>query len=192
MIEEKRQEVERLKREIPYELLGKSLSFSPFFPKDAAGLKKQGTNANILGFVDSAGGIARALEHEALGAAGLFLDTDLDTLGLIKRHTQGILISGELIVDNYQVLRSLVFGADLITLRNVLPKKELKEFLDFARRLAMDAVFVVQDLSDLKTAVFIGADVLYLKDPALVSSTPNSKTLILESPTPAADCVIVR
>ena len=57
-------------------------------------------------------------------------------------------------------MESLVYGADFILLiAKALSKNELKNLLEFAHRLGLEALVETHDKEDIKNAIFAGAEI---------------------------------
>lgn len=175
-----KEELEKKKKALPYDMLGRSLSANPFFPKDVkTALKRQNKEINIIAEVKKASpskGIIRenfdplniALNYEKSGAKAISVLTEpfffqgaLENLSIIRRYTQIPLLRKDFIFDEYQILEALVYGADFILLiATMLSTKELKKLLEFTRHLGLEALVEIHDKEDLTKAIFAGADII--------------------------------
>ncbi|MBT8343287.1 MAG: indole-3-glycerol phosphate synthase TrpC, partial [Sulfurovum sp.] len=170
IIKKTKSDLEKRKIEYPEEWLGRSLSFNPFVPKDVKGALRS-TEENpyrIIAEVKKASpskGIIRenfdpveiAQAYEKGGADSLsiltephFFKGDKEYLGMVRRYVNIPLLRKDFIVDKYQVLEALAFGADYILLiAMALSRKELKELHDYARHLGLDVLVEVHNKTDL-------------------------------------------
>lgn len=178
--EKTKQDLKERKKKLPYDMLGRSLSSNPFFPKDVKkALKRIEKEIKIIAEVKKASpskGVIRenfdplniALNYEKNNAAAIsvltephFFEGALENLSLIRRYTKLPLLRKDFIFDEYQILEALVYGADFILLiAKMLSTKELKKLLEFTRHLGLEALVEIHDKEDLSKAIFAGADII--------------------------------
>lgn len=172
--------LEKRKKDLPYDMLGRSLAASPFFPKNVhKALKREQEEVKIIAEVKKASpskGVIRAefdplsiaLNYEKNGAAAVsvltepyFFQGELENLSIIRRYTQIPLLRKDFIFDEYQLLEALVYGADFVLLiAKILSAKELRKLLEFARHLGLEALVEIHDKEDLSKAILAGADII--------------------------------
>lgn len=195
-IKQSKIELEKRKKIFSYDMLGRSLSSNPFFPKE---VKKnlQRINGEIK-FIS----IIKEDKEEKLLNQALNLEKDetncalcielqpqdIQNLSLIRRYIKLPLLNKQFIFDQYQILESLVYGADFILLyAKFLNLKELKSLLEFARYLGLEALVLISDKEDLSKAIFAGADILgiyflqtfdEISYKKMISLIPNSKIIL--------------
>jgi indole-3-glycerol phosphate synthase len=181
IIQKTKEDLEKRKTDMPMDLLGKSLAYNPYQPKD---VKKalRATQENpyrVIAEVKKASpskGVIRqdfdplliAKEYEAGGADALSILTephyfqgDLEYLTAIRRYVPMPLLRKDFIVDKYQILEALVYGADFILLiAAALSQKELKELLQFAQHLGLEVLVEIHNKAELTKAIFAGADII--------------------------------
>ena len=212
--EKTKQDLQKRKKDLPYDMLGRSLASNPFFPKDVKkALKRVKKEVKIIAEVKKASpskGIIRqnfeplniALNYEKNKACAVsvltephFFKGSLNYLSLIRRYTKLPLLRKDFIFDEYQILEALVYGADFVLLiAKMLSLKELKNLLEFARHLGLEALVEIHDKDDLSKAIFAGAEIIginhrNLQDftmdmklcEKLIPNIPNSKIIIAES-----------
>lgn len=180
IFEKTKKDLEKKKKDLPYDMLGRSLSSNPFFPKDVCkALKREKNEIKIISEVKKASpskGVIRenfdplniALNYEKGGAVAISVLTEphffkgaLEYLSLIRRYTQIPLLRKDFIFDEYQILEALVYGADFVLLiAKMLSTKELKKLLEFTRHLGLEALVEIHDKEDLSKAIFAGADII--------------------------------
>ena len=215
IIRKTKDDLEKKKVEYPMEWLGRSLSFNPFLPRDVHTILKS-TPENpyrIIAEIKKASpskGIIRedfdpmviAQEYEKGGADALSILTEphwfkgnVEYLGMVRRYVPTPLLRKDFIIDKYQILEALVYGADFILLiAKALSRKELKELLEYSRHLGMEALVEVHDKTDLTKAIFAGADIIGINhrnletfemdmklSERLIPLIPNSKIIVAES-----------
>lgn len=215
ILKKTKDDLEKRKADFPFDLLGRSLSANPYSPRD---VKKALTLTNdnpykIIAEVKKASpskGVIRddfdpvkiAVEYEKGGADAFsvltephFFQGNLEYISLIRRYTKTPILRKDFIIDEYQVLEAAVYGADFILLiAKALSKNELKNLLEFARRLGLEALVETHDKEDVKNAIFAGADIIGINhrdlqtfdmhmdlSQKLIPLIPNSKIIIAES-----------
>ena len=215
IIEKTKHDLEKRKKDYPKEWLGRSLSFNPFPPRDViSALKKSDDDPyKIIAEVKKASpskGIIKedfdplkiAQIYSSNGANAISVLTephyfkgDLEYLSGIRRYVPTPLLRKDFIVDRYQILEALVYGADFILLiAKALSKKQMKELLEYTRHLGMEALVEIHDKEDLKKAIYSGADIIGINhrnldtfemdmklSEKLISLIPNSKVIVAES-----------
>jgi len=215
IIKKTKEDLEKRKVDYPLEWLGRSLAYNPFTPKDVfKALKSTKENPyRIIAEVKKASpskGIIRkdfdpmiiGQAYEKGGADSLsiltephFFKGDKEYLGMVRRYTSIPLLRKDFIVDKYQVLEALAFGADYILLiATALSRKELKELLNYTRHLGMEALVEIHDKKDLTKAIFAGADIIGINhrnletfemdmslSEKLIPLIPNNKIIVAES-----------
>ncbi|AXP08217.1 indole-3-glycerol phosphate synthase TrpC [Campylobacter hepaticus] len=180
ILEKTKEDLKKRKIQLPYDMLGRSLSANPFFPKDVIkSLKRVEKEIKIIAEVKKASpskGVIRqdfnplsiALNYQKAGASAIsvlteehFFHGNLEYLSLIRRYTCIPLLRKDFIFDEYQILEALVYGADFILLiAKILSMKELKKLLDFARHLGLEVLVEIHDKEDLSKAIFAGASII--------------------------------
>jgi indole-3-glycerol phosphate synthase len=215
IIKKTKADLEKRKIEFPVDWLGRSLAYNPFIPKDVhSALKSTPENPyRIIAEVKKASpskGIIRedfdpvliAKEYEKGGADSLsiltephFFQGDKEYLGMIRRYVPMPLLRKDFIVDKYQLVEALVYGADYVLLiATALSTKELKTLLEYARHLGLEALVEIHDKKDLTKAIFAGADIIGINhrnletfemdmklSETLIPLIPNSKIIVAES-----------
>ena len=215
ILKKTRADLEKRKVDYPLEWLGRSLAFNPFMPKDVkSALRSTPENPyRIIAEVKKASpskGVIRedfdpmliAQQYEKGGADSLsiltephFFQGDKEYLGMVRRYVNLPLLRKDFIVDKYQLVEALAFGADYVLLiATALGRKELKELYDYALHLGLDVLVEVHDKSDLIKATFAGADIIGINhrnletfemdmslSAKLIPLIPNGKIIVAES-----------
>jgi indole-3-glycerol phosphate synthase len=215
IIQKTREDLEVKKEQMPLEWLGRSLAYNPYAPRDVLPLLKSTKDDpyKIIAEVKKASpskGVIReefdplqiAQEYEKGGVNAIsvltephFFRGDLEYLTGIRRYVSTPLLRKDFIVDQYQVLEALVYGADFILLiAAALSKKELKDLLNYTWHLGMNALVEIHSKSDLKKAIYAGADIIGINhrdletfemdmelSTKLIPLIPNSKIIVAES-----------
>lgn len=224
IIKKTKEDLIEIKKQLPYDLLGRSLSHNPYPPRDVkVALKSTEDNPyRIISEVKKASPskgiikedfdpLATAQNYEKGGADAIsvltephFFQGSLDYLSTIRRHTKTPLLRKDFIVDKYQIMQALVYGADfLLLIACVLSTKELKTLLEFTRHLGMEALIEVHDKADLKKAISAGADIIGINHRNLktfdmdmnlcfdlIPLIPNGKIIIAESGIQNKDIIV--
>ncbi|HIP18175.1 MAG TPA: indole-3-glycerol phosphate synthase TrpC, partial [Sulfurovum sp.] len=215
IIKKTREDLEKRKVDYPVEWLGRSLAFNPFAPKDVkSALRATEENPyRIIAEVKKASpskGIIRedfdpltiAQAYEKGGADSLsvltephFFQGDKEYLGMIRRYVSIPLLRKDFIVDKYQLVEALAYGADYVLLiAMALSRKELKELYEYARHLGLDVLVEVHNKTDLVKAIFAGAEIIGINhrnletfemdmslSEKLIPLIPNGKIIVAES-----------
>jgi indole-3-glycerol phosphate synthase len=208
-------DLNRRKKEFSTDWLGRSLAFNPFVPRDIrpyltatkenpyriiAEVKKASPSKGVIR--EDFDPLAIAQEYEKGGADAISVLTEphyfkgnLEYLTGIRRYVATPLLRKDFIVDEYQILEALVYGADFILLiAKALSKKELKSLLEYTWRLGMEALVEIHDKEDLTKAIFAGANIIGINHrnldtfemdmsltEKLMPLIPNGKIIVAES-----------
>ncbi len=120
---------------------------------------------------------------------------DLEYLTGIRRYVSTPLLRKDFIVDKYQIVEALVYGADFILLiAKALSKQKLKELYDYALHLGLEVLVEIHDVDDLKKAMASGALIIGINHrnletfemdmnlcDKLIPMIPNGKIIVAES-----------
>lgn len=177
VIEKTKEDLDRKKRVLPFEILGRSLSSNPFVPREikpALTASKQ-QPYKIIAKVkqtpnkdDVFEPLQIAISFEKSGANALSVGTEpnfakgnLEYISFIRRYTQIPILRDDFIIDEYQILESCIYGADFVLLiASILSNKELKNLIEFSQRLGIEALVEVHNKDDIKKAIFAGASII--------------------------------
>ena len=215
IIKQTKEDLEKRKIEYPLEWLGRSLSFNPFVPKDVqSALRSTEENpyriiAEIKKASPSKGVIRKdfdpvliAQQYQKGGADALsiltephFFQGNTEYLGMVRRYVNLPLLRKDFIIDKYQIVEALVYGADFILLiAKALSRKELKELYEYALHVGLEVLVEVHDKADLIKAMFAGATIIGINhrnletfemdmglSEKLIPLIPNGKIIVAES-----------
>jgi len=215
IIKKTKADLEKRKVDYPMEWLGRSLAFNPFVPKDVksalrsteenpyriiAEVKKASPSKGVIRENFDPMEIAQAYEKGGADSLSIltephFFQGDKEYLGMVRRYVSIPLLRKDFIVDKYQILEALAFGADYILLiAMALSRKELKELHDYALHLGLDVLVEVHNKTDLVKAIFAGADIIGINhrnletfemdmrlSEKLIPLIPNGKIIVAES-----------
>ncbi len=215
IIEKTKYDLERRKKEFTMDWLGRSLAFNPFQPRDIkpyitatkenpyriiAEVKKASPSKGIIR--EDFDPLMIAQEYEKGGASAISVLTEphyfkgnIEYLSGIRRYVSTPLLRKDFIVDEYQLVEALAYGADFVLLiAKALSKKELKNLLEYTWRLGMEALVEIHDKEDLTKAIFAGANIIGVNHrnldtfkmdmdltEKLMPLIPNGKIIVAES-----------
>ena len=105
------------------------------------------------------------------------------------------LLRKDFIIDKYQIVEALVYGADFILLiAKALSKQELKELYEYAIHLGLEVLVEIHDKEDLRKAIACGATIIGINHrnletfemdmelcDKLIPLIPNGKIIVAES-----------
>lgn len=224
IIKKTKADLEKRKVDFPMEWLGRSLSFNPFVPKDVksaltsskenpyriiAEVKKASPSKGVIREDFDPMSIAQAYEKGGADSLSIltephFFQGDKEYLGMVRRYVSLPLLRKDFIIDKYQILEALAFGADYILLiAMALSRKELKELHNYALHLGLDVLVEVHNKSDLVKAIFAGANIIGVNhrnlesfemdmslSEKLMPLIPNGKIIVAESGIDNHDTVV--
>ena len=209
------EDVQRRKKEIPLELLGRSLSSNPYAPRDVkpyltstkeepiriiAEVKKASPSKGVIR--EDFDPVFIAQEYSKNGANAISVLTEphyfqgnLEYLTQIRRYVPTPLLRKDFILDKYQIVEALVYGADFILLiAKSLSTKDLKELYEYALHLGLEVLVEVHDKEDLTKAMKCGAHIVGINHrnletmemdmtlcERLIPMIPNGKIIVAES-----------
>ena len=215
IIEKTKQDLEIRKKEISLDLLGRSLSSNPYTPRDVkrfltstkeepiriiAEVKKASPSKGIIKEDFDPILIAQAYSNSGANAISVltephYFQGNLEYLTAIRRYVPTPLLRKDFIVDKYQIVEALVYGADFILLiAKALSSKELKELYDYAIHLGLEVLVEIHDMEDLTKAIKSGATIIGINHrnldtfemdmtlcDKLIPLIPNGKIIVAES-----------
>lgn len=215
IIEKTKEDLEKRKKEFSVDCLGKSLAYNPYPPRDVkkfltstkdepiriiAEVKKASPSKGIIREDFDPLVIAQSYSNSGANAISVLTEPhyfkgDLEYLTAIRRYVPTPLLRKDFIVDKYQILEALVYGADFILLiAKALSKKELKELYEYAIYLGLEVLVEIHDKEDLKKAIWSGATIIGINHrnldtfemdmklcDQLIPMIPNGKIIVAES-----------
>ncbi len=215
IIKKTKSDLQKRKIEYPLEWLGRSLAFNPFVPKDVktalrstpqdryriiAEIKKASPSKGVIREDFEPATIATQYYKGGADAISVltephFFKGDKEYLSLVRRYVPMPILRKDFIVDEYQLVEALVYGADFVLLiAKALSRKELKGLYEYAVRLGLDVLVEVHDKSDLIKAIFAGAQIIGINHrdlenfkmdmtltQKLIPLIPNGKIIVAES-----------
>ncbi len=213
--ERTRADLEKRKKDLPLDLLGRSLSSNPFTPRDVkpyltatkeepiriiSEVKKASPSKGIIKEDFDPIAIAQAYSNSGANAISVltephYFQGNLEYLTAIRRYVPTPLLRKDFIVDKYQIVEALVYGADFILLiAKSLGTKELKELYDYALHVGLEVLVEIHDKEDLTKAMKCGANIIGINHrnldtfemdmelcDKLIPMIPNGKIIVAES-----------
>lgn len=210
-----REDVEKRKKDYSLDWLGRSLSANPFPPRDVkpyltstkeepvriiAEVKKASPSKGVI--KEDFDPLLIAQEYSNNGANAISVLTEphyfqgnLEYLTQIRRYVPTPLLRKDFILDKYQIVEALVYGADFILLiAKSLSTKDLKELYEYALHLGLEVLVEVHDKEDLTKAMKCGAHIVGINHrnletmemdmtlcERLIPMIPNGKIIVAES-----------
>lgn len=215
IIKKTKDDLSRRKKEFSEEWLGRSLAYNPYAPRDVkkALTRSEDNKYRIIAEVKKASPskgviredfdpIAIAKEYEKGMADAVSVLTEphyflgnIEYLTQIRRYIPMPLLRKDFIVDEYQILEALVYGADFVLLiAKALSTSELKKLYEYAQNVGLDVLVEIHDKEDLKKAIFAGANIIGINHrnletfemdmslgEQLIPMIPNGKIIVAES-----------
>ena len=195
--------------------MGRSLAYNQYPPRDIkpyltatkeepiriiAEVKKASPSKGIIKEDFDPIVIAKAYEEGGADSLSIltephFFKGDKEYLGMVRRYVNMPLLRKDFIIDKYQLVEALVYGADYVLLiAKALSRKELKELYDYALHLGLEVLVEVHDKADLIKAMFAGANIVGINHrnldtfemdmklcEKLIPLIPNGKIIVAES-----------
>jgi len=215
IIKKTREDLEIRKKEFSVDWLGRSLAYNPYQPRDVkeyltstpdepiriiAEVKKASPSKGVIR--EDFDPLVIAQEYSNNGANAIsvltephFFQGDIEYLTGIRRYVDTPLLRKDFIIDEYQLLEALVYGADFVLLiAKALDKQTLKDLYDKALHLGLEVLVEIHDLPDLKKAMSCGANIIGINHrnletfemdmelcDKLIPLIPNGKIIVAES-----------
>jgi indole-3-glycerol phosphate synthase len=215
IIKKTRDDLEKRKKDFSIDWLGRSLAYNPYPPRDVkkyltatddervriiAEVKKASPSKGVIKEDFNPIEIAQSYSNSGANAISVltephFFQGDLEYLTQIRRYVPTPLLRKDFIIDKYQLVEALVYGADFVLLiAKALSTKELKELYDYALHLGLDVLVEIHDKDDLKKAMRCGAMIVGINHrnletfemdmqlcDKLIPMIPNGKIIVAES-----------
>lgn len=215
ILKKTKEDVKKREKEFSLDWLGRSLAFNPYAPRDVkplltstkedpykiiAEVKKASPSKGVIREDFDPLFIAQQYQKAGVDAISVltephFFQGNLEYLTGIRRYVPTPLLRKDFIFCEYQLVEALAYGADFVLLiAKMLTKKELKDLLNYAWHLGMNALVEVHDKDDLTKAIYAGADIIgvnhrnldtFEMDMSLTEKLmpliPNGKIIVAES-----------
>ena len=215
IIKKTKEDLEKRKVDYGIDWLGRSLAYNPYQPRDVrsaltstkeepiriiAEVKKASPSKGVIREDFDPLEIANIYSNSGANAISVltephFFQGNLEYLTGIRRYENTPLLRKDFIVDEYQLLEALVYGADFVLLiAKALSTKEMKHLYDRALQLGLDVLVEIHDKDDLKKAMKCGAHIIGINHrnletfemdmnlcDTLIPMIPNGKIIVAES-----------
>jgi len=215
IIKKTKEDLKIRKKEFDVDWLGRSLAYNPYQPRDVkayltstkeepiriiAEVKKASPSKGVIREDFDPLKIAQAYSQNGANAISVltephFFQGDIEYLTGIRRYVETPLLRKDFIVDEYQLLEALVYGADFVLLiAKALDVDTLKDLYNKAMHLGLEVLMEVHDLADLKKAMKCGASIIGINHrnletfeidmnlcDKLIPLIPNGKIIVAES-----------
>lgn len=224
IVKKTKEDLAKKKVDYPLEWLGRSLAYNNYPPRDIlpylkatkdnpyrliCEVKKASPSRGVI--EPNFDPLATAQEYEKGGASAIsvltephFFQGNIEYLTGIRRYVSTPLLRKDFIIDEYQLVEAVVYGADFVLLiAKILSTKELKKFLEYARHLGMEALVEIHDKEDLTKAVYAGASIIGINhrnledfsmdmslSTKLIPLMPNGKIIVAESGIDDKDVIV--
>lgn len=182
--------IKERKKSLSFDTLGRSLSSNPFMPKDIFSFLNTSDTNEILVLEQISLDYDYISKAQAQNTASCIIKTDfktnLDEISYIRRYIEAPLIQDDIFIDKYQILESLVFGADGVMLdARMLSLKDLKELSSYAEHLGMQTLIKIESKNELMNAILSATNIISIyntneaetKD--IISSIPSNKIILI-------------
>jgi indole-3-glycerol phosphate synthase len=215
IIKKTKEDMQKRKKELPIDFLGRSLSYNPFPPRPIAPyltstpddkyriiaeIKKASPSKGIIR--EDFDPLVIAQDYEKGGANAIsvltephFFQGNLEYLTQVRRYVPTPILRKDFIVDQYQVMEAVAYGADfLLLIAKALTQKDLKMLLQYTWQFGMEALVEIHDKEDLKKAIYAGANIIGINHrnletfemdmnltQKLMGLIPNGKIIVAES-----------
>lgn len=210
-----REDVEKRKKDYSLDWLGRSLSANPFAPRDVkpfltstkeepiriiAEVKKASPSKGVIKEDFDPLAIAQSYSNSGANAISVltephYFQGNLEYLTAIRRYVPTPLLRKDFILDKYQIVEALAYGADFILLiAKSLSTKELKALYEYALHLGLEVLVEIHDKEDLTKAMKCGATIVGINHrnletmemdmtmcDQLIPMIPNGKIIVAES-----------
>ncbi|MEA1994659.1 MAG: indole-3-glycerol phosphate synthase TrpC [Campylobacterota bacterium] len=181
IINYKKKELEKRKKEISLDIIIKGLSLLSNQPKakDMVGLLKGKERINVIaeikrkspsrGYInENIDPIDIAIEYEKGGASAIsiltdhhFFGGDIEEMTMVKRSVDIPILRKDFIFDEYQIYESCSYEADCVLLiAKILTQEELSKFLVILHHFDMSALCEAYDEEDLEKILSTDAKII--------------------------------
>lgn len=166
--------------QIDFDLLGRSLSCSPFIPR-MQDLRleyylkddKKIIKAMQIYYIEQLETLSSNLD---LVVVDTTLNNDLSLISTIRRYSPYLIIHKDIIISKYQILESCIYGADMIILDgNVLDSNSLRMLFDFALSLGLVSILIPDTSCNIESYF----DFIMLHNLEKLCSIPSDKFVVL-------------
>lgn len=153
-------------KELDFELLGRSLSQIPFMPR-----------------MITMNNLRLESKHYVLVSNAIIIDTlfakDISLVSHTRHYDDRIIIHKDIFISKYQILESLVYGADCVILAPcLLTVESLKELYLYAIHLGLGVVTYIENKNDIYIANDLEAFIFITTKWHLREFIPENKIIV--------------
>lgn len=132
--------VKRRESQIDLGVLGRSLSCNPLMPRDFSTLSN--FNATQIATIKSESDLHALNQIQSPQNGAIIVDTalqkDISLVANARHYTAFLIIHKDIFISTYQILESLVYGADCVVLSpDILEANSLEMLQNYARHLGL-------------------------------------------------------
>lgn len=136
-IEQTKQNIKKRNEIISFEVLGRSLALNPYLPRDFWILKESSQRVVLVKEISSQRKIS-LIKNENIISINTELSDEIALVGIVRRYSPCLIIHNDIFISRYQILESLVYGADVVVLdESILGQQELLDLYNFALHLGL-------------------------------------------------------
>ncbi len=205
ILAEKRNEVAKLKKRLPFQ--GDNNLFASRDFKAAISIPQQVNLIAEIKFASPSAGLIReksdpatiAQIYEKAGASAIslltdkrFFQGDLNQLPHLKRAISLPILRKDFTIDEVQVREAFFYGADAILLiARILSHQQLAELMSLCRELGMAPLTEVHNKDDLEKALGCGAEIIGINNRDLDSFKVDINTTFELIPLVPDNCIVI-
>lgn len=221
LIKKQNQILSYKKHILPFDMLGRTLSYNTFIPRicyrdDLNNIKKcfeissceLEKKLSSISISKESNIFTEEMREDFKGFNGvIFNDIDslittqdytnfnilgLDLVSILRRLTPFFIIYKSVIVDRYQILEAVIFGADGIILdSDHLDRDKLNELVQFSYSLGIMPIFQAKEKDDLKKLFYLKVPLraIYVQKD-LIKLLPNSYYILCDHREDGVDCIV--
>ncbi|RAX55124.1 hypothetical protein CCY99_00030 [Helicobacter sp. 16-1353] len=179
LVEKTKENVLKRSNELDFHLLGRSLSCNPFLPRafDRDFKYCIQNDKKIIDAVEinNEKSLESLNQHLELVIVDTILSDDISLVAIARRYSPYLIIHKDIIISKYQILESVVYGADMIILDgNILDSDALGFLFEFASNLGLVSILLPNDIKYIESYF----DFIMLQDLENLPYIPNGKMII--------------
>lgn len=160
------EKLQKQKQSYPFELLGKSLASNPYLPRNIYDKLKSSKKILQISFIKKSDFLIKAQDN--IKQTNFFMlkiedDFIVDNISYLRRYFKEPIIRADIMIDKYQILESLVFGADAIMIYPKYLNEDFGKIYSYARHLGLEVIVYIEDKEDLILAFCNNVDLFCIK-----------------------------
>ncbi|MDE6885965.1 MAG: hypothetical protein K2P17_02870 [Helicobacteraceae bacterium] len=178
--------VEKRVSQIDFNTLGKSLSCNPYMPRTTLNhlILKENlyylSSFEVSNFESLNADFASINNKYSAVLANTTLQNEISLISNLRRYSPYLIIHKDIIISKYQVLESLVYGADMIILANcILHKDSFFILAEYAKHLGLEVASLIDNKESLGISLESNINIFITQDSTIIDSIPHNKALII-------------